>query len=460
MDWSTYIMIPVKKNQEYIIKINDLTNTGEGIGKIEGFTIFVEGAIVEDEVSIIINQIKNNYAIGKIIKIIKPSQYRIEPPCEYFEDCGGCQIQNITYSMQLELKVKQLKEALKRIGKMDLTEVNISPIMGMDYPYNYRNKAQYKITQTGLGFYKKKSHDILTIDKCYIQSELSQTTIKHLNAFIRQHQIPIYNEETHSGVLRGIVERVSNYNKEIMLILVINAKELKYKDELINFIKDKLPNVKSLYININMKRTNVVLSQENQLIWGKEKIIDAIGDLKFEISPLSFFQVNPVQTKVLYDRVKELTQLTGEETVFDLYCGIGTIGLYLAREAEKVYGIEIIPQAIQDAQSNAILNGVSNAEFISGKAEEKLPDLLKQGIKPDIMIIDPPRKGCHPALLETIITTTPPKIIYISCNPATLARDLNILTQGGYKVEEIQPVDMFCHTGHVECVVLMSRVEK
>ena len=450
-------IIPVEKNKEYILNIIDITATGEGVGKIEGFTIFVDGAIPEDEVKIIITVVKKNYAIGRIIDLVKPSSHRVKPNCTFVGQCGGCQTQNIDYTYQLELKEKIVKDALARIGGLDINQMKVHSIIGMQEPFHYRNKAQYKIHKKGLGFYEKKSHSVVALTDCKIQSKQSSTTIQYLNQFIVENKIPIYNENTHKGILRGIVERVSYYNDEIMLIIVINDKKFKWSKELIDFIKENLPNVKSLYLNINTKKTNVVLSKENKLIYGKEKIVDSIGDLKYEISPLSFFQVNPIQTKILYDKVVDFAGLTGKELVFDLYCGIGTISLYLAREAKMVYGVEIVPEAIEDANTNKALNKIENAEFIVGKSEEEMPALVEKGVQADVIVVDPPRKGCDEKLLASIIHMSPKRVVYVSCNPATLGRDLKILSEGGYKVKEVQPVDMFPHSLHVECVVLMSR---
>ena len=450
-------IIPIEKNKEYILDIIDITATGEGVGKVNGFTVFVDGAIPEDNVKVAIMIVKKNYAIGKIIDLIKPSQHRVNSPCDFFAGCGGCQTQNIDYEYQLQLKEKIVKDALERIGGLDLSKVKIHPVIGMKEPFHYRNKAQYKIHKKGLGFYEKKSHNVVPLANCIIQSEQSSRTIQYLNQFIVENKIPIYNENTHKGILRGIVERVSYYSDEIMLIIVINDKKFKWSKELIDFIKENLPNVKSLYLNINTKKTNVVLSKENKLIYGKEKIVDSIGDLKYEISPLSFFQVNPIQTKILYDKVVEFAEITGKETVFDLYCGIGTISLYLAQKAKMVYGVEIVPEAIADANKNKELNKIENAEFIVGKSEEEMPALVEKGVQANVIVVDPPRKGCDEKLLESIIHMSPKRVVYVSCNPATLGRDLKILSEGGYKVKEVQPVDMFPHSMHVECIALIQR---
>ena len=439
------------------LNIEDMTTTGEGVGRDNGFTIFVDGALPGEKVKAKIRKVKKSYAIGSLEELIDSSSNRVKPPCVYSKTCGGCQIQNVEYKEQLNIKRKIVIDALERIGHLKGMEERVAPTLGMDNPYEYRNKAQYKISIDGqLGFYKKKSHRVIPVEQCMIQSEQSSKIMKHINRFIQKYKVPVYNEETHKGILRGIVERVSHDNSEVMLIFVLNAKNFKYKTELKEYMKEHLPNVVSIYFNMNMSKTNVVLSKENKHVYGKEKILDTIGSLKYEISPLSFFQVNPLQTKVLYDKVVEFSALTREETVLDLYCGIGTISLYLAKYANKVYGVEIVPEAIKDAQANMMLNNIENTEFILGKSEKIMPQLLKEGIQADIVVVDPPRKGCEETLLEAIITMSPKKIIYVSCNPATLARDLKVLTGGRYEVERVQPVDMFPHTPHVESIILMT----
>ncbi|MPW26349.1 23S rRNA (uracil(1939)-C(5))-methyltransferase RlmD [Alkalibaculum sp. M08DMB] len=447
-----------KKGEIVTLNIEDISSKGEGIGKYNGYTIFVEGVLPDEKIRAKITKVKSNYAIGSLDKIIEQSKNRRTPPCVFFEDCGGCQIQNLEYKEQLKIKRKIIVDALERIGNLKNIQDKVKSTLGMKEPYEYRNKAQYKVSQDAtLGFYKKKSHEIIPINHCKIQSGQSESTMKYINEFIQKNNISIYNEETHQGIFRGVVERVSNFNNEVMLIFVVNVKKIKFSKELIEHIKKYLPNVVSIYININMNKTNVVLSKTNKLIYGKEKITDSIGTLKYEISPLSFFQVNPIQTKVLYDKVVEFAELTGVETVFDLYCGIGTISLYLAKNSGRVYGVEVVEEAIKDAQDNMKLNNVDNVEFTLGKSEEKIVELLKQGIKADIVIVDPPRKGCDEKLLDAIITMSPQKVIYISCNPATLARDLKVLNVGGYNIEEVQPVDMFAHTMHVETIVALYK---
>lgn len=453
--------IPVQKNKRYPLVIQDLGHRGEGIGKIDGFTIFVEGAIPEDKIEVKIVKIKSHYAIGKLEKIITPSLYRRIPPCSIAEKCGGCQIQKIEYEKQLEYKTQLVKDNIKRIGKLE--DVTIYPIIGMENPWNYRNKAQFPIGQDKgkpvLGFYAPKSHKIISTDQCFIQHPINHKIINIVKNFIEEFEISIYKEEHHKGLLRHLVTKVGFSTQEVMVILVVNGRELPYYETLVNKLKESIPNISSIYLNYNQKKTNTILGSENRLLYGKEYIIDYIGDIKFQISPLSFFQVNPIQTKILYKKALEYANLKGNEIVYDIYCGIGTISLFLAKKAKKVIGVESVEQAIQDAKKNARLNQIENTEFYTGKAEEIIEKLYEQEGQADVIVLDPPRKGCQSKVLDTIIQRKPERIVYVSCNPSTLARDLNYLESGGFKTVEIQPVDMFPHTPHVECVVLMSRVE-
>ncbi|WP_053957690.1 23S rRNA (uracil(1939)-C(5))-methyltransferase RlmD [Inediibacterium massiliense] len=449
----------VKKGQVYDVLIHDIGENGEGIGRVDGFTVFVDGAVIEDEVKAKIEVVKKNYAIGKIIKLVKPSPFRIHPMCEYTRKCGGCQIQNIDYSMQLQLKTNKVKANIERIGK--IKDAIIHDTIGMDHPYAYRNKAQFPVGmkdgQVQIGFYQKKSHNIIDLHNCYIQDEMNAKIIKVIRDYINNYNVPNYNEKSGKGIIRHIVTKVAFSTKDIMVVIVTNGRELPKKDILIENLLEEVPNIKSIVQNINSKKGNVVLGRECITLYGEEKIIDTIGTLKFNISPLSFFQVNPIQTKVLYEKALEYASLSGEEVVYDIYCGIGTISLFLAQKAKKVYGIEIVPQAIEDAKENAKLNDVENVEFFAGAAEEVVPRLYKEGILADVVVVDPPRKGCDEKVLDTIVKMNPEKIVYVSCNPSTLARDLKYLDENGYKTMEVQPVDMFPHTGHVETIIMMTK---
>jgi 23S rRNA (uracil1939-C5)-methyltransferase len=452
------IKMTYTKNQIIDIDIEDLTSTGEGIGKIDGYAVFVDGCLPGDKVKARLVMIKKNYAVGQLEKFHHMSKDRVDPPCIYFDECGGCQVQNLAYSNQLKLKKKIVEDALKRIGGFEDKNIMVSDTLGMGDPFCYRNKAQYKISASKkIGFYKKKSHHVIPLGRCLIQEDDGAKTLKVLNEVIRKFDISVYDESSGHGVLKGIVERISSLNREIMLVLVINAERLKDYEQITEFIVNNIPEVCSIYVNINKGHNNRVMGYENKLIYGKDKLTDAIGDIRFEISPISFFQINTEMTKIIYDKVAEYAQLSGKETVFDLYCGMGTIGLYLAKDAKDVYGIEIVRDAVEDARKNADLNGVKNAFFIEGKAEEKIFGLINEGKVADIYVLDPPRKGCDEKLLEVIKEAIPKKIIYVSCNPSTLARDLKILSDK-YKIEKIQPIDNFPHSMHVETVCLLTHI--
>lgn len=451
--------IPVEKGKRYELSIVDIGNSGEGIGKVEGFTVFVEGGIPGDKLLIEIIKAKKTYALGKIVKIKEASPYRIKPVCDVAHECGGCQIQHVDYNKQLKLKKNKVRATIERIGKLD--NVLIHDVLGMDNPYRYRNKAQFPIDmgETGsiIGFYKKGTHKIININGCKIQHSANDKILKIFKEFIDRNKISVYDEKTGKGLIRHILTRVSYASGVLMVVIITNGKKLKYKEEIVDELTNKIPQIKSIVQNINTKKTNIILGRQCITLYGSDKIVDYIGDLKFEISPLSFFQVNPFQTKVLYDKALEYAGLTENETVFDIYCGIGTISLFLAQRAKKVYGIEVIEAAIKDANKNAKVNDIDNAEFFVGKAEDVVPKLYKQGLKADVVVVDPPRKGCDKEVLETIAKMEPKRVVYVSCKPSTLARDLNILDELGYKTVEIQPVDMFPHTTHIECVTVLYR---
>lgn len=445
------------KDSKYIVDIVDIGQGGVGIGKYNGFTVFVDGGLIGDTLKVKINKSKKNYAVGDIVKIISPSIYRVDSICK-LDECGGCQIKNLDYNKQLEIKTNEVREVLKRIGKLD--DVVVYDTLGMENPYRYRNKAQFPIKNNNgeieIGFYKKKSHDIIKTDKCFIQHNLNDEIIKIIKEYIIKNNISIYDEKSHKGSLRHLMTKVGFTTNEVMVCLVINDNNLPNLDSLV----DKLKNIKgfkTLVLNINKEKTNVILGKKNKIIFGSGKINDYMGDLIFEISPLSFFQVNPIQTNVLYEKALQYADLNENDTVFDIYCGIGTISLFLSKKAKKVYGIEIIEDAINDAKINAKLNNLSNVEFFVGKAEEVVPKLYKEGKKANVVVVDPPRKGCDEKVLETIVSMNPERIVYVSCNPSTLARDLLYLDNNGYKCVEVQPFDMFPHTMHVETVCKIIR---
>ena len=444
----------LSKNKEYVVDIVDIGQGGVGVGKYEGFTVFVEGGLLQDKVKVKINKSKKNYAVGDIVEIIEKSPFRVDRICsDELKDCGGCQIQELNYNKQLELKTNEVKQVVARIGKIE--NVDIHETMGMENPCRYRNKAQFPIQningEPAIGFYKKKSHDVIPTDMCVIQHDINDKIIKIIKTYIQAYNISIYNENTHTGVLRHLVTKVGFTTNEVMVVLVANGTNLPHLNELASILEENIPGFKTLVLNVNKAKTNVILGKENKVIYGNGKINDYIGDLVFEISPLSFFQVNPIQTEVLYNKALEYAELKENDTVFDIYCGIGTISLFLAQKATKVYGIEIVEDAIKDAKINAKLNNLNNVEFYVGKGEEVVPKMYSEGKTANVVMVDPPRKGCDEKVLDTIVSMQPDRVVYVSCNPSTLARDLAYLDERGYKCVEIQPVDMFPHTMHVEC---------
>lgn len=450
----------LQKQKEYVVDIVDIGQGGVGIGKYDGFTVFVDGGLIQDKIKVKINKSKKNYAVGDIVEIIEKSPFRVERACsDSLKECGGCQIQELDYKNQLDIKTNEVKQVITRIGKLD--NVLIHDTIGMDTPLRYRNKAQFPIKRMNnapaIGFYKKKSHDIIPMDKCVIQHEVNDKIVKIIKTYINAYDVSIYDEKSHTGVLRHLVTKIGFTTNEVMVVLVAKVNKLPHLDELASVLRENVPGFKTLVVNVNKERTNVILGKENIVVVGEGKINDYIGDLVFEISPLSFFQVNPIQTEVLYNKALEYADLKVNDTVFDIYCGIGTISLFLAQKASKVYGIEIVEDAIKDAKINAKLNNLDNVEFYVGKAEEVVPKMYKEGKTANVVVVDPPRKGCDEKVLDTIISMKPDRVVYVSCNPSTLARDLNYLDERGYTCTEIQPVDMFPHTMHVECVAKLIK---
>lgn len=453
-----------KKNEILEVKIQDIGSEGEGIAKVEGYPIFIKDALPGDLIKVRMTKVKKSYGYGRIEEIIEKSSDRVEPKCPVSRQCGGCSIQHYSYKKQLEYKQNKVKNCLERIGGLTEIESKMDPILGMENPWYYRNKAQFPVGKNKegniiTGFYAGRTHAIIENTHCYIQAEVNEEILEAVKSFLIENQIEPYNEETHTGLVRHILTRVGFVTGEIMVCLIINGKELPNANQLIERLK-MIKGMTSISININQEKTNKILGKEVKTLWGTDTITDYIGDVKYQISPLSFYQVNPIQTKVLYGKALEYADLKGEETVWDLYCGIGTISLFLAQKAKKVYGVEIIPEAIEDARKNAKLNQMENVEFFVGKAEEILSEQYeKHKVYADVIVVDPPRKGCDETLLQTMITMAPKRIVYVSCDPATLARDLKILCGNGYEVKKVQVVDQFAHTAHVETVVLLSKLQ-
>nr|WP_149846277.1 23S rRNA (uracil(1939)-C(5))-methyltransferase RlmD [Paenibacillus sp. 37] len=531
--------LPVSKNEETVIDIIGMNHDGEGVGRANGYTLFVQGALPGETVRVRVMKTKKQYGYAKLLEIVNASPDRVSAPCPIYDQCGGCQIQHMSYAGQLAWKRQLVVDNLQRIGKLNVmvedaetlasnvqedeesakqrvqndasvgeakleerlvqdenqptqpgqasseaqmigsnrirlrlegvmneedTEqgIRVLPTMGMDEPWRYRNKAQVPIgaAEGGLvgGFYAKGSHRIIDMKSCLIQHEHNDEVVAKVKEIGSHFGISAYNEETGRGLLRHVVVKKAFRTGEMMLVLVTNGRDIPYKDEWIGSIREAIPHVASICQNVNKKQTNVIFGDETRVLWGRDVIYDFIGDVQFAISPRSFYQVNPVQTEVLYGKTVEYAGLTGKETVIDAYCGIGTISLFLAQHADQVYGVEIVPEAIEDARSNALLNEMRNVKFEVGASEDVIPRWKEQGIEADVIVVDPPRKGCDPRLLETILEMKPERVVYVSCNPSTLARDLRVLEDGGYRTVEVTPVDMFPHTVHVESVAMLVRV--
>ncbi|WP_040949711.1 23S rRNA (uracil(1939)-C(5))-methyltransferase RlmD [Gorillibacterium massiliense] len=463
---SALIDLPVQKNEEYIADIVGLGYDGEGVGRVNGFTLFIPGALPGEQVRTKVIGLKKQFGFGKLLEVVETSPDRIAAPCPIYNQCGGCQLQHLSYEGQLRHKRQIVVDALERIGKLNVAGssedgIVVHPVSGMDNPWQYRNKAQVPIGEIdgGLvgGFYAQGSHRIIDMEACLIQHEDNDRVVSQVKAIARRLGIKPYNEETGHGELRHVIVKIGFRTSDIMVVLVTRQANFANKEQLVSEIREAVPGVKSICQNINAKLTNVIFGDHTDVLWGSDVIYDFIGDVKFAISARSFYQVNPVQTEVLYRTALNYAGLTGSETVIDAYCGIGTISLFLARQAGHVHGVEIVAEAIADARRNAELNDLHNVSFAVGKAEEVIPAWRAAGITADVIVVDPPRKGCEPELLETMIAMRPERIVYVSCNPATLARDLRILEDGGYRTVEVQPVDMFPHTVHIETVAGLCR---
>ena len=449
-----------RKNDLVTLEIEDCGIDGEGIGKADGFTVFVKDAVIGDTVTAKIIKAKKNYGYGRLMEVLKPSPYRVEPKCKFARQCGGCQLQALSYDQQLVFKTNKVKGHLERIG--GFTDIPMEPIIGMDELFHYRNKAQFPVGRNKegkivTGFYAGRTHNIIENRDCALGVAENKEVLDCVIAHMEKYGIEPYNEATGKGLVRHVLIRYGYFTKEVMVCLILNGNKLPKEEQLVKSLCE-IPGMTSITINVNKKRSNVILGEEICLLWGQEYITDRIGDISYQISPLSFYQVNPMQTQKLYAKALEYADLHGEETVWDLYCGIGTISLFLAQKAKFVRGVEIVPAAIENAKENAKLNGLENTEFFVGKAEEVLPrEYKKNGVYADVIVVDPPRKGCDETLLETMVEMNPERIVYVSCDSATLARDLKYLCERGYELRKVCPVDQFGMTVHVETVVLLSQ---
>ena len=480
----------MKKNDIFELEITDMGVDGEGIGHFEGMTFFVKDALIGDVIKARATKLKKNYGYARVEEIMTPSTFRVEAKCPHHRRCGGCQIQALSYEKQLEFKQQKVRNNLIRLGGFSEAEVDAKmlPVVGMEEPFRYRNKAQFPVGMDKegnvvTGFYAARTHSIIPVEDCLLGVQENAPILNAIKEWMSENGVSAYDETTGKGLLRHVLIRYGFTTKEIMVCLIINGKKLPAQTDLIARL-EKMEGMTSISMNINTKNTNVILGDTTECIWGQSYITDyihlrntsdtlvgkeeeySLSDtaVAYRISPQSFYQVNPVQTEKLYSTALDYAELTGNEYVWDLYCGIGTISLFLAQKAKKVYGVEIVPQAIEDAKNNARLNDIENAEFFVGKAEEVLPEFyekLTEGdamLTPDVIVVDPPRKGCDEACLSTMLKMQPKRIVYVSCDSATLARDLRILCDGGYEVEKIRAFDQFAHTMHVETTVALKRI--
>lgn len=475
-----------EKNQILIVEIEDMTSEGEGIGKLDGYPFFIKDTIIGDQAQIRVTKVKKNYGYGRLEKVLTPSPFRVDAKCSFHRQCGGCQIQAMSYERQLKFKESKVRNNLIRIGGFTPEEIDeiMEPVVGMEEPFHYRNKAQYPVGRDKegnpvAGFYAGRTHDIIANTDCSLGAKENQEILEKILCYMKENCVSAYDEATGKGLIRHILIRKGFQSGELMVCLVINLQGekktgvyLPRQKKLIDILSS-VPNMTSVSVSVNTEKTNVIMGKEIHTLWGKDVIKDTVfirsaernsdvtgRGITFDISPLSFYQVNPVQMEKLYSLALSYAGLTGKENVWDLYCGIGTISLFLAKGAKQVYGVEIIPQAIEDARRNAANNGIENAQFFVGKAEEVLPEkYAKEGISADVIVVDPPRKGCDKACLETMVEMAPEKIVYVSCDSATLARDLRVLCDGGYKLERVRAVDMFPMTVHVETVCILSKLK-
>lgn len=443
----------MRKNDIVEIEITGTTDEGMGVGRADGVAVFVPYALPGEVVRAIIIKVAKSYLVGKLMEIIKPSENRVKSECEYFYKCGGCQYWNVNYETELNYKWQMVSDCIKRIGGLETVPL---PIIGAENDKAYRNKGQFPVSCDGIGIYAAKSHRVIDIEKCIIQDQTNPVVLACIRDWMRKYNISSYDETADSGEVRHIYTRSGDGG--LMVCIVTRYDELSHSEELVEMLRGALcERLCGVLQNVNKAKTNVVLGKTFKTLWGQDYLIDSIGEYSFKISPLSFYQVNNSQTVVLYNKAMEFAKLTGKETLWDMYCGIGTIGQYMSKGAARIIGVEIVEDAIKNARENARLNGIENAQYFCGAAEDVALKLVEKGLKPDVVVLDPPRKGCDMKLLETVASVSPKRIVYVSCKPSTLARDLKILEGYGYKTEKVQPVDLFPRTSHVETVVLLQR---
>lgn len=452
----------VEKNKRYIIEITDISSDGNGVGTVDGFAVFVPMTAIGDVAEVLIVKVLSHYAVGRLMEILTPSTDRTEPKCSVFKRCGGCQLQHMSYSAQLAVKCGFINAAMQRIG--GFSNFVCDDILGMEMPYRYRNKCIFPIGKnkngdTVSGFYARRSHEIIPVSDCLMAPEINSVINEIVVEFMKEHNISVYDETAHKGLVRRIFIREARMTGEIMVVISVNGKNMPYAEILTEKLKSVSEKIVSIYVNINTEKNNSVLGKKNKLIYGKETINDTLCGTNFKISPHSFYQINPTMTEKLYNRALEYADIAEHDTVLDVYCGIGTISLAAAQKSKKTIGIEIVEQAVWNARENAKDNSIENVEFYADSAESAVPKLIESGMKPDIVIIDPPRKGSDEVTLNAILKAQPKRIVYVSCNPSTLARDARYLADNGYFPTKCTGMDMFPNTSHVETVVLMSRVD-
>ncbi|WP_202128685.1 23S rRNA (uracil(1939)-C(5))-methyltransferase RlmD [Paenibacillus dendrobii] len=449
----------VKTGDRIIVTIKRIGINGEGVGYYRRKAVFIDGALPDEVVKAKVTRVESGYLNGEIIEIEKRSAQRQEPPCPVYGICGGCQLQHMTYASQLQAKEEIVRESFQRYAK--LQEIPLRPIFGMDNPWGYRNKAQLQAGREGediiAGLYAAGSHRLIDISGCPIQHPVVNRVMEQVKEVMEELQIPVYNERNRDGAVRTIVARVGQATGKVQLTFITSTDRLPDSKRLVELIRERLPMVITVAQNIHKGKSPLVFGNKTVILWGSEQLEESLGDVRFALSPRAFFQLNPEQTVKLYNAVQEAADLSGSELVVDAYCGTGTIGLWLAPFAQEVRGIELIPEAVLDARDNAKSTGVDNAHFYEGRAEQLLPDWVSRGIRPDVVVVDPPRTGCERPLLDAIVKSKPKRLVYVSCNPATLAKDCQVLLSGGYKIEWVQPVDMFPQTSHVECCALLIR---